>query len=284
MSIATVAKKDLKNVRRSRGLWVIATVLTIVVSVYAFSYEGYMLSPVASFQHLFRLLTLPMGLLLPIIALVASYLAIAGERRGGGIKFLLSLPNTRRDVFMGKLGSRLLLVVVGLSFAFLAITSAAASRQGVLPVETVLGVFLVSVLYASVFVCIAIALSAGIATRSRAIASSIGAYFVLIILFVEPNIQIARLIRLVHVGLLDFTPNQNLYDAVTYLSPYVAYQKAINLVFPTDMERQLFYRDPETTTELPAYLSDEFSLVIFSAWLVIPLVLGYLRFNRTDLE
>jgi ABC-2 type transport system permease protein len=32
------------------------------------------------------------------------------------------------------------------------------------------------------------------------------------------------------------------------------------------------------------YLSNEFSVVVFAAWLVIPLALGYLRFQRSDLK
>jgi len=284
VSTLTVAKKDLTSVRRSRLLWAAVVVLTLGASFFAFSSEGHMQTPAATVRQLFGQVALVMSVLLPIVALMLSYLAIAGERRSGGIKFLLGVPNTRRDVFLGKLGSRLLVVAGALGFVFVGIVSAAVAGHGALPLATVSGLFFVSLLYASVFVCIAVALSAGIATRSRAIGVAVGSYFVLVILFVVPGIRITAIVAWIQETLLGLAPNRNLYDMVTYLSPYIAFRKATNLVFPADMERTIFYRDPDTAAELPVYLSDEFAVVLLAAWLLVPLVLGYLRFERADLE
>ena len=173
MSTRAVAWKDLTSVRRSRALWAGITLLALVVAVVAYSFRGYQLTPREQVLNLFRTLVLGLGVIAPLVALVVSYLAIAGERQTGGIKFLLSVPNTRRDVFLGKLASRLLLVGGGLAFVFTTATLVAVATHGALPLGPIIGLFAVSFVYLAVFVVIAVALSAAVATRGRAIAAAI---------------------------------------------------------------------------------------------------------------
>lgn len=284
MSVRTVATKDVRSVSRSRALWAAATVLALLFALVAYGYEGYRLSPTESVLQLFATLAMVVAVLLPVVAIVSSYLAIAGEREGGGIKFLLGFPNTRRDVFLGKLASRLTVVAAVVTFVFVAAASVAVAKHGVLPLGPVVGLFALSLVYGSVFVGVAVALSAAVAARSRAIAASVASYFVLVILFLVPGIRITALVQWLHATMLGFAPNQDLYDAVTYASPLVAFQKATNLVFPPEQRTRVFRRSAEETANLPAYLTDEFALVVFAVWLVVPPVLGYIRFDRADLE
>lgn len=284
MTVLSVARKDFKAVRRSRALWGVATALALLFAVIAYSYEGYQLTPAEAVQAVFGLLAMVLAVLLPIVALVGSYMAIAGERESGGIKFLLSFPNTRRDVFLGKLASRLGTVGAGVVFLFGAAASVAVSKHGVFPPLSVLGLFVLSLVYGSVFVGIAVALSGAVAGRSRAIAAAIGAYFGLVILYVVPFFRISTIVRWLHTTILGFGPNPHLYGAVTYLSPYIVFRKATNLVFPPGQEFQIFGRGATGGSDLPLYLSDEFALVVFAAWLVLPSLVGYLRFKGADLE
>lgn len=283
MSVRTVAWKDLTSVRRSRALWVGATLLALLAAAVAYGFRGYQLTPREQVLHLLRTLTLGFGVVAPIVALVASYLAVAGERQTGGIRFLLSTPNTRRDVFLGKLASRLLLVGGGLAFVFVTAVSVAVATHGALPLAPALGLFVVSFVYVAVFTAVAVSLSAAVATRGRAIAVAVAAYFVLVLFFVVPGLRLPQLVSFVHQSMLGFTPNQNLYDAVSYLSPYTAFQKATNLAFPAAYRTEVFYRSADSTG-LPWYLGDPTSVVVFAAWLVGPPLVGFLRFDRTDLE
>jgi ABC-2 type transport system permease protein len=244
-------------------------------------------------KQLFRVLSLILAVLLPIVALVASYLAIAGEREGGGIKFMLSLPNTRRDVFVGKLASRMGIVTGGIVFMFVAAVSVALTRHGAFPATVILGVFLLTLVYGATFVSIAVSMSAAAASRSRAIAGAFGSYFVLVILYVMPVAQVPMMVRWIHTTLLGADPNPDLYNAVQYTSPFLAYRKATNIVMPDEMRQILFYSSlpddisygsPKANEVLPTYLQDEFSLVILAFWLVVPLLIGYLLFERADLE
>lgn len=284
MSTLTVAKQDFKSARRSRALWAAATLFALLAALIAFGSQGYQLSASEQVQNLFRSLGMVLAVLLPIVALVASYMSIAGERESGGIKFLLGFPNTRRDVFLGKLLSRLAIVTGGLVFVFVTATTVAVARHGVLPIGTILGLFALSLLYGAVFVGVAVALSAAVGSRSRAIGAAVGSYFLLVILYVVPNIRITTLVRWVHHTMLGMETNPDLYDAVTYTSPFIAFRKALNLVFPADFQRPVFRRSSEEIANIPLYLSDEFAVVVFALWLAVPLVVGYLRFDRTDLE
>ncbi|MFC6733999.1 MULTISPECIES: ABC transporter permease [unclassified Haladaptatus] len=282
MNLVSVAKRDLTSISRSRAVWAAGVVLTLFVALVAYTIRGYQLSATESVTNIFQTLAFTLGLILPIVALLASYLAIAGERRSGGIKFLLSVPNTRRDVFVGKLASRLTLLGVGLGVAFLTAASIALTRFGAFPLGTIGGLFVVSLVYGAAFVCVGVALSAAFATRSRAIAGAFGLYFVLVMSFVA--IRITDLLRMVHENVLGFEATPNLYDGLTHLSPYIAYQKATNLVFPPDQQTVVFRRAAEANAELPVYLTDEFSLVVLALWVAVPLALGYRRFDRADLE
>lgn len=284
MSVLAVAKKDFRGARRSRSLWAVATVLGAVTALLGYSYEAYEATPAASFQGLFSQLVLLLMLLLPIVALVAGYMSIAGEREGGGVKFLLSVPNTRRDVFVGKYLSRLGIVSVGVVFMFLTATVGGFARNGVVQVGLVLGLLATTLLYGGVFVSIAVAVSAAVAARSRAIAAAVGSYFVLVLLFVVPGLSVFMLAQWVHRTLLGFEPNLDLYNAVTYVSPLTAYRKATNVFFPEEMKQRVFQRAADSSGELPVYLSEEVSLAVFAVWLVVPLLIGYLRFRGADLQ
>lgn len=283
MSILAVARKDFKSVRRSRGLWVVVTVSAVLFGLISYVYSGFQLTATETVQQLFGILGILLAIGLPIVAMVTSYMAIAGEREGGGVKFLLSFPNTRRDVYLGKLGSRIAILSIGTLFVFAAATSAAVAKNGVLPLQVVLGTFVLSLLYGWVFVGIAVSFSAVVTARSRAIAASVGAYFVLVIAYVVPLVRIATIVRWLHTTILGFDPNPNLYSAVTYTSPFIAFRKATNLVMPAQFDQQIFRRSAQAGTDLPVYLTDEFSLVVFAAWLVVPLALGLWRFQRSDL-
>lgn len=281
MSALAVARKDFKRARRSRALWAAATLLTMLTTLLIFGYQGYRLSPTQEALEAFRTLATMLAAVVPIVALVAGYLAVAGERESGGIKFLLGFPNTRRDVVLGKLASRLVVVGVGVTLLFVAATSMSLARHGTVPIAAVLGLFVLTLVYGSVFVTLAVALSASVAARSRAIGAAVGAYLVFVILYVVPAVRIPAIVRWVHHTMLGQPENPHLYSAVTYTSPFTAYRKALNLVFPGT--RRVFRAVEANPPDLPVYLTDEFALVVFAIWLVVPIVLGYLRFEGADL-
>jgi ABC-2 type transport system permease protein len=301
MSTLTVAKKDLRNVRRSRALWAGAIFLAVIAVLLAYANQGFNQSDAEAVRSTFQFLTIVLSLLLPLVALVVSYLAVAGEREGGGIKFLLSMPNTRRDIFAGKLLSRLCLVAGGVVFIYLAATSVSLTKHGAFPAAVVFGSFVVTLVYGGIFVNIGVALSASVASRGEAIGLSLAAYFVLVLLYIFPVIRLSNVVQAFHKRVLGMDANPDLYNAIEYTSPYRAYQKATNLAVPEDLAQRPFLDSAanaeavsqarvsagpaaSTPPELPVYLTDEFSLVVIAVWLVVPLLVGYRTFNHADLE
>lgn len=283
MKARVVAGRDLLAARRSLAIWAVATGLAALAALIAYAASESTFSGAPPAVETLNRLGTVLAVLLPIVALVASYKAIAQERASGGIKFLLGFPNSRLDVYVGKLASRLTIVVGIVLLMFVAAASMVATRLGSLPAGPTLGLFAVSALYAGTFVAVAVSMSALVATRGRAIASAIGAYFVLVILYIFPMVRIPDLVRWFHHAILGYEENPELYAAVAYVSPYTAYQKTTNLVVPEELHAAPFERLFEEGADLPAYLSDEFGLVVLAAWILVPTVLGYLRFQRTDL-
>jgi ABC-2 type transport system permease protein len=187
-------------------------------------------------------------------------------------------------VFVGKFLSRLGVVWAGVGFVFLTAAAGVYARNGTLPLALAVGLLAMTLLYAGVFVSIAVAVSAAVAARSRAIAAAVGSYFVLVLLFVVPGLSVFTITQWVHRTLLGMEPNLDLYNAVTYVSPLTAYRTGTNLFFPEEMEQRVFQRAADASGELPMYLADEVSLLVFAVWLVVPLAGGYLRFREADLQ
>lgn len=283
MSLADVARKDLTDVTRSRGSWAGLTVLALVGALVAYGFRGYRLGPNEQVLTLLRTLVPAVGLLLPVVVLVVSYLAIAGERQSGGIKFLLGVPNTRRDVFFGKFLSRLGAVVGGVTFLFATGAAVAYATHGALPVAASAGLFAATLGYAAVFVAVAVAVSAAVTGRGRGMGVSVGVYLVFVMFYAVPGIGIRGIAGYLHRDVLGATANPTLYDAVTYTSPYTAFRQAANLALPAAYETPVFRGPPDGGT-LPWYLGAELSVAIFAAWFAVPLAIGYRRFDRADLE
>ncbi len=301
MSTLAVARKDFKDVRRAKTLWIVIGLLGLISGLLAYVFSG---SSDTTDQQvvelLFRSIAGINAILLPIVVLIATYLAIAGERERGSIKFLLGLPNSRQDVILGKLLSRLGMVTVAVATMFLVALVISLVRFAVFPAGVFFGVFLMTVFYGAVFVGVAIAVSSITASRSRAVAGAVGTYFVSILVYFLPAINVEQIVRYAYEDVLGQSANLDLYQFVQYTSPFFAFQKALNLVVPERMETQPFRSerafqggrragpnaDPQAALEsvnLPFYLTDEFGLVILLAWMVVPLALGYWRFERADL-
>ncbi|MDZ7850465.1 MAG: ABC transporter permease subunit [Halodesulfurarchaeum sp.] len=72
------------------------------------------------------------AMLVPIMALIAGYLAIAGERESGSLKILLGLPPSRGEVLAGKFLGRAAVVGIGVAAGFAISGVVTAALYGVL--------------------------------------------------------------------------------------------------------------------------------------------------------
>jgi ABC-2 type transport system permease protein len=311
-----VARKDFEDAVRSRGV-LLVSVLFVGLFVFGAYFFADQVSQAATqagnappaqsgggggtpdSDTFLRVLSSAVTLLVPVVALVASYSAIVGERTSGTLKLLLSLPHSRRDVVVGKLlgrGAVVCLPAVGgllLSMLVFPLTDVALK-----PV-TFLGFALLTGVLAITFVALSVGVSAAASTDRRAVVGTVGAYIGLLVFWnqaVDPLVS-----RLAET--LDWGQATVLKASITLklLNPLGAYNSLVaSLVTDStaaaraavtggiQLSRQSgllqrLYAQQLSQEGIPFYLTDAAVVVYLLLWIVVPLVVGYGLFRSADL-
>ncbi|MFC7081240.1 ABC transporter permease [Halorussus caseinilyticus] len=278
MSWLVVARKDFEDAVRSRMLWAITAVFLLFTAGAVYIRKA-VLADAPGLPDATQFLTAPSGLIIPLTALVVAYLAIAGERESGSIKILLGLPHTRGDVVLGKLVGRTLVVTAGILVAFAGAALTLFALFGGLAVVDFLLLTLLTVLFGLTFVGIAIGASAFAATRSRAMALAIGAFFLFQVLWDFVPLGVYYLVEGTLPGPGTLLPSW--FYLVQVLNPRNAYTQASDIVFSG--AGPIVPAEALAGSSVPFYVQNWFGLVILVVWLVVPVALGYWRFERADI-
>lgn len=276
MSWFVVARKDFEDAVRSRMLWSIVA-LFLVFTAGAVYVRETVLGDAPGVPDATQFLTTPSSLIIPLAALVVAYLAIAGERESGSIKLLLGLPHTRGDVVFGKLIGRTAVVAVGILVAFAGAAVTLLALSGELPVGDFVLVTLVTVLFGLTYVGIAIGASSFSATRSRAMALAVGAFFLFQVVWDLVPLGVYYFVE----GNLPQGALPAWFYLVRVLNPNNAYSQGADLVFSGT--GPVVPAQAVVGSSVPFYVQNWFGLVILALWLVVPVALGYWRFQRVDI-
>ena len=282
MSWSVVARKDFADAVRSRMLWSIVGLFAVLMAVSALVPDllgdG---DPVVGYS-------IAAGLaetLVPVTALVAAYLAIAGERESGSIKILLGAPHSRLDVTVGKLVGRTGVVVVGVVAGFLVAGVVALAVYGNLALSEFVSVTALTAALGLAFVGIAVGISAATSTRSRAMALAVGLFFVFALLWDLVPLALTYL----RTGSLP-TPGETVpawQMLLQQLNPSEAFGQLVDTALggsdAPGAEGGAAALAGQVSGPVPFYLEDWFMLVILGAWTVVPVVVGHLRFRDADL-
>jgi ABC-2 type transport system permease protein len=280
MSWAVVARKDFADARRSRSLWALSAAFLALAVLFAVLYT-YVPEISGGTEELSSIgllgfLAAPVTLFVAVAALVIAYRSVAGETETGSGKLLLGLPHTRRDVVLGKVVGRTLVltipVVVGL-LAMLAVVF--ATNVTFSPVEY--GVFaLVTALFVLTYVTLFVGVSASTASTTRA--AAIGVLALVVLEFAWDVVPLAAWFVLngFQVPEAFFTGNlAAMPDAVAFLAslpPSGAYERAVGGVLSGSLGGAG-----------PFYLQQWFGVVLLALWALVPATVGYLRYRRADL-
>lgn len=267
----TVARKEFRDAARSRSLWALTALM--ILSVTAIVYVvGALLSAgpgvESSGTALVSLMTQEGSVfitsLVSVLGLMVAYASIVGERSSGSLKLLLGLPYSRRDIVLGKLVGRSAVFAAAALAAFASGSLVLLTYDEVAPVDYLFLVLSTTVL-GFVYVSVAVALSASIKTRSRAAAAAVGVFFFFKFLWDSSAVPRGILYAVTRDVSRLFDDIPGWYDYLNALGPNVAYSNVAQ-----------GYLDGFGNVET-------FSVVVLVAWVVLPVFLGYLRFESTDL-
>lgn len=126
--------------------------------------------------------------LIPVVAVAVAAGTVAGGVESGTVRTLQSLPVSRPAVVVGKLAAGLVTAAAVVLAGLAAGGAVAAIRFGGLDVAAYGGFALASMAYALALTATAVGISGLVVTRLRAVGASLGSFFVLAVLGVDPGL------------------------------------------------------------------------------------------------
>lgn len=292
-SVAAIARKDFRDAVRSRGLLVLTTLFVVFFGAAAFFFvDGIggsvqqQAGNVLSSNSFLRSLSNITRLFVPLTGAVVAYAAIVGERSSGTLKLLLSLPHDRSDVVVGKLLGRGAVVAVPVLLGLLvAVPMFPLAGVSFDPLNYLLFTLLTA-LVGLAFVGVGVGVSAATDSNTRAAIGTFVPFAFFALLWGQLAGQVAtRVQSQFDVGRQTLL---EVYFGVRALNPLAAYQMVASSIGSPRAQLSLF--SPPTRQSyvqqfgsLPFYLTDAALVGLLVLWVVVPVALGYLVFERTDL-
>lgn len=288
-----IAVKDVQDAARSKLLWGIGAAFVVFLSLF-FVVAGATAPTEPTATMALSFVAITSQLFIPLVALVAGYMAVVGERRSGSLRVLLSYPFSRLDVVVGKVIGRGVVIGMTLVVALVVGGIVATALYGSPGVGTFVGYLATVVLFGLTFAGIAVGISAGTASRGRAMGLAIGSYM-WFLLFWRP--VVAGLYYVLN-GSLPGLVVEPWYFLARRLNPVEAFQVLESSVLdahvgaafgfpvedvPSDATPEQLALANRLAGDVPFYLEDWFAVVILLAWLTVPVAIGYLRFRGADL-
>ena len=258
-------------------LLVLATVGVVVGAIVLVGMDPH--SPIPLFSDVMLAIAMILSHLLPLVALVGSYGAIISERKMGSVRFLLGLPNSRLDAYLGKFVSRSLLVLVPLVAGLLVagFVGAIAFQQPSL--VAFLGLLVPTLLYALIFVGFGLTISAAVDTETRAVVGIVGVFAVF--RGVWTGLQWGGLQLATAPGEYPSQPYGAWYYLLGRLNPINAYVKVTTEAIHPGVRNGLI-SIPEGSVSYVS-LTAGFALFSILLWLAVAPWFGYTRFRNKDL-
>lgn len=291
----TIAGKEIAELARSWQPYVLLAVFGVVITIGS-------LGPVLSTMNrrgpvetltagagLIRVSSF-VGVFLPLVILIGVHAAVVGGRQRGSLRLLLGLPVSRRDVLLGTL--------LGWGAVYEASLLAGLAVSGVamyafydtMSVIDYLGFSIGVLLFGAIFVSMGIGISAAVRTRGRAVGLAVSMFAVVTFLWQE-------LLALLE-ALTGASPQINItapniapgwYVFLHRLKPENAWRLVMTewVVPVLDAHEQgasVYYISYTTSGSEPFYLDTWFLAGVLIAWGIVPLLIGYVRFQVAEIQ
>ena len=281
MSWVAVAKKDFRDAIQSRALWSLVAVFVVLATLLSYAYTEFPTTVAetdeATVGGLVFFMTSIVGLFVSLTAIVICYKSIAGEREIGSIKLLLSLPHTRGDVFFGKLVGRSAVLVAALAVGLLVGYGVGFALLGTVELVPVLIFLVMTLVFSVAYVGIVVSISGSTGSTTRATTVAIGFFLLFELLWDAVPLLIVYVVN----GLSLPSTMPDWVYLVTQLPPSSSYLLSLIALMPDIADSVGTGSGAEEVDVF--YATPEVGFVILLFWLVVPLVVGYRRFNRADL-
>ncbi|WP_348607196.1 ABC transporter permease subunit [Halobaculum rarum] len=279
MSLHAVVRKDFTDSIRSFSL-VSTTLVFVVFAAFLAAiqwvpelYRGSAVDP--NTLALLNSMRQPTVFMVPLIGLLLAYDTLAGEREDGSLRLLLGLPNSRRHAVLGKFLGRTGVIAVAICVGYAVAGAIAAATYESFDARVFALYTLLTVAYGAVYVALATGFSAAMNSRIRALSGAGGLYA----LFILGWDVLLLALQLVIYG--NEIPEAGLPDWFKFLglaNPSTAFMHAVRAVIP-EYRAITFYPVGSAW-----YLADWMGFVVLAAWAIVPLVVGYYRFERADID
>ncbi len=270
MSLVQVARKEFEDAIRSLTLLGMTLLLSVTLLMLLYfqlhiSRET-QLKAIVTPHGIMGWIIKQLYLLIPVLGVFVGYKTVVAERESGSIRLLLALPHSRRDVILGKFVGRSAVVVVAVLLAFTVVGTQFAMTSPLFSLSVYAFAALKTALVGIMFVAIAVAFSAMLRSSMMAMWGATG----LMLLFVFLWDSVLTLVK----SFLE--SSENITHSGRVVQPDWFYLlKRLN---PRHAFTDVTPHDPSTF-----YLEPWFGGVILVVWLVGPLNLACLQFQRSDL-
>ena len=284
MSVVRIAVFDARRLLRSPGAWigtvVFAFVQSLGVALPALALE----SPSPAIGTAF-LLGPATDIVLPILAIVLTFGAIAGERDRGRLTVFLSTPLDRAQILLGTLLGRASLVMLAVTIGSIPGILTIVALYGAPEPRPIVGFLLISILASFTYASIGVGISATFATPARSVAVLIGGFVFAYALW-EPA---TTALHYLHTGSLPGPAPPRWFEILQMLSPLEAYSHALNGVLPPSPHLVLAITEEGIDADAGEFVGGALSagdgglvVAICGLWSAAAVSLGYLRLKRAD--
>lgn len=270
MSWRDVAHKNVRDSSRSRTVWLLFALLSILFVGYA---VGHGFLGEESFVAFLDGLVGIVGLFIPALGVLLGYRSISDDRESGSLLLELSFPHSRRDLIVGTFVGRTIVLVVPTLVALAVAGVVGAFQYGTDGAPWYPWFLFVTALYGTAFVGASIGLSMVTTSDRRITFGAVGGYLLLASLW-------SGLVSFGITVLHRFDPGVAMPDwglLLQLAGPNESFSRLLRAGF--DLNRAGQYVGEGT----PIYVDWWSALLLLALWVVVPLAIGFRRFRTADL-
>lgn len=276
---------ELRRLVRAPGIWISTAVFGLTLALGA-AVPALVLSGARPDAGVAYLLGPATDVLLPLIAIVGTYGAIAGSRERGRLKLLLATPLSREEVLSATIVARVVLLQGATALAIIPAILTIWVLYGRPPVVPLAGFAFVTLLVVATYAVIGVSVSASVATPPRALG-------VLLAGFVAAHALWTPVGKGVHYLLTGTFPGEEStgwFRVFVRLNPLDAYAAAIDGILPPSPHLRFAIDETGVAAEQAAVVGRAFdavdlflSLLVLVGWAVLAVAVARARFRRADL-